>query len=69
MEYLDPPIQLANPENQDSLDFIKHLDTAQIKIYDYPNEFFEHTKRLWSDPGIQACYLRSNEFSLIDSAK
>ncbi|KAH9526532.1 hypothetical protein DERF_000609 [Dermatophagoides farinae] len=69
MEYLNPPIELVNPMNQPSLNFIKKLDTTQMETYDYPDEFFEHTKRLWSDPGIQACYLRSNEFFLIDSAK
>ncbi|KAF7491451.1 Guanine nucleotide-binding protein G(f) subunit alpha [Sarcoptes scabiei] len=69
MEYLRPSIALGNEENQESLDFVKKLDMATIESYEFPDEFYEHCGKLWSDPGIQACYLRSNEFFLIDSAK
>ncbi|KAI2809149.1 hypothetical protein BLOT_000294 [Blomia tropicalis] len=69
MAYLKPPVHLKNEENAESLEFINTLDMTLMSSYDYPDEFFEHVKRLWSDPGIQECYFRSNEFFLIDSTK
>ncbi|KAH9398310.1 hypothetical protein TYRP_018957 [Tyrophagus putrescentiae] len=70
MAYLKPPVQLENvAENEASLEFVRKLDMTGMASYSYPDEFFEHVKRLWSDPGIQQCYLRANEFFLIDSAK
>jgi len=33
------------------------------------NELIEAMKRLWLDEGTQACFLRSNEYQLNDSAK
>lgn len=68
MDYLKPPIRLANEENRKSLDYIKSLNMMPEKFH-FPPEFFEHVKKLWSDPGIKECYLKANEFSLIDSAK
>ena len=35
---------------------------------DFFQEFFEIVENLWSDPGVQACYERSNEYQLIDCA-
>ncbi|MBN3325173.1 NELFD factor, partial [Atractosteus spatula] len=32
-------------------------------------EFYEHTKILWQDEGVKACYERSNEYQLIDCAQ
>uniref|UniRef100_A0A8C5QYW4 Guanine nucleotide-binding protein G(s) subunit alpha n=1 Tax=Leptobrachium leishanense TaxID=445787 RepID=A0A8C5QYW4_9ANUR len=32
-------------------------------------EFYEHTKMLWQDEGVRACYERSNEYQLIDCAQ
>jgi len=69
MAYLKPPVRLHNPENEASLEFVKQLDMTLMSTYDYPALFFEHAKKLWSDPGIQQCYYRANEFFLIDSAK
>ncbi|XP_022241017.1 guanine nucleotide-binding protein G(s) subunit alpha-like [Limulus polyphemus] len=67
MRYLRPPVTIANPENLDSLDFIHNLD--MMDNYTFPQEFYEHVKKVWADEGVQECYGRSNEFSLIDSAK
>lgn len=67
MAFLQPPIQLADESNRDSLDFINSLNT--MTAYDPTEEFYEHTKRLWADGGIHEAYRRSNEFQLIDSAK
>lgn len=68
MPYLKPPIELANPENQESYEFFRLLDMTDIN-YDYTPEFYQHAKCLWNDEGVQECYRRSNEFTLIDSAK
>lgn len=32
-------------------------------------EYCDHVMTLWTDEGIRACYDRSNEFPLLDSAK
>lgn len=32
-------------------------------------EFFQWTKRLWRDPGVQTAYKRANEFQINDSSK
>jgi len=32
-------------------------------------EFYEHTKTLWQDEGVRACFERSNEYQLIDCAQ
>ena len=69
MAYLKPPVQLHNIENEASLEFVKKLDMTCMSTYHYPDEFFEHVKKLWSDQGIQQCYFRANEFFLIDSSK
>lgn len=69
MAYLHPPVTLDNPNNQPSFDFITQLDPSMAAKYDFPDEFFHHVKALWSDKGVQQCYLRSNEFFLIDCAK
>ncbi len=69
MLYLKPPITLKHSNNQNSLDFIHNLDMTKANSYNYTDEFYDHVKRLWSDPGIQECYRRSNEFPLIDCAK
>ena len=69
MLYVKPPINLFNCENENSLNFVHNLDMTKADSYDFPDEFYEHVKRLWNDPGIQECYRRSNEFTLIDCAK
>ncbi|CAG2102149.1 unnamed protein product [Medioppia subpectinata] len=69
MPYLKPPITLCNNNNQKSLDFVHNLDMSTAANYHYPEEFYDHVKRLWNDPGVQESYRRSNEFTLIDCAK
>ncbi|XP_054162271.1 guanine nucleotide-binding protein G(s) subunit alpha-like [Oppia nitens] len=69
MSYLKPPIVLHNKDYENSLQFIHNLDMTTTDSYQYPDEFFRHVKLLWSDPGIQECYRRSNEYTLIDCAK
>nr|AAS38583.1 guanine nucleotide-binding protein G(s) alpha subunit [Lytechinus variegatus] len=67
MSTLSPPIQLAEPQNQFRLDYIQ--DVSSSPDFDYPEEFWDHTKHLWIDAGVQACYDRSHEYQLIDSAQ
>nr|AGJ70283.1 G protein subunit alpha s1 [Terebratalia transversa] len=67
MSTLNPPILLANQGNQFRIDYIQ--DVASLPDFDYPPEFYEHTKILWEDKGVQSCYERSNEYQLIDCAK
>ncbi|CAH1775180.1 unnamed protein product [Owenia fusiformis] len=36
---------------------------------DPPQEFYDHSLKLWTDSGTQEAYCRSSEYQLIDSAK
>uniref|UniRef100_A0A8C4X8G1 Guanine nucleotide-binding protein G(s) subunit alpha n=1 Tax=Erpetoichthys calabaricus TaxID=27687 RepID=A0A8C4X8G1_ERPCA len=67
MNTLAPPVQLAIPENQSRIDYI--LNIVSQKDFEFPVEFYEHTKILWQDEGVKACYERSNEYQLIDCAQ
>ncbi|XP_039353892.1 guanine nucleotide-binding protein G(s) subunit alpha isoform X5 [Mauremys reevesii] len=67
MGNLAPPVELANPENQFRIDYI--LNLANQIDFDFSAEFYEHTKTLWQDEGVKACYERSNEYQLIDCAQ
>lgn len=67
MSNLSPPVELANPDNQFRIDYITNLPSD--KDFDFPAEFYEHTKALWQDEGVKACYERSNEYQLIDCAQ
>lgn len=67
MAFLRPPVSLGDPALLDSLNFIRELTV--LREYHYPQEFYEHTLRLWNDEGVQTCFHRSNEYQLIDSAK
>ncbi|XP_076366078.1 guanine nucleotide-binding protein G(f) subunit alpha-like isoform X4 [Tachypleus tridentatus] len=53
----------SEKERQDKVQEIRQNVLQAIK------EFYEHVTKVWADEGIQECYGRSNEFSLIDSAK
>lgn len=68
MRELMPEITLADPRNESSYQYVLKLDPNYDRV-DFNREFYEHVKRLWNDAGIQKVYQRSNEFSLIDSAK
>ncbi|XP_072903172.1 guanine nucleotide-binding protein G(s) subunit alpha-like isoform X4 [Hemitrygon akajei] len=67
MSTLIPPVQLANPEHQFRLDYIKSI--ALLSDFEYTQEFFDHAKALWDDEGVKACFERSNEYQLIDCAQ
>ncbi|KAG9491309.1 guanine nucleotide-binding protein G(s) subunit alpha-like [Eleutherodactylus coqui] len=67
MRELSPPVELANPDNQFRIDYIMNLTSHAD--FDFPLEFYEHTKALWQDEGVKACYERANEYQLIDRAQ
>ncbi|XP_078100451.1 guanine nucleotide-binding protein G(olf) subunit alpha-like [Sander vitreus] len=67
MSTLTPPVPLSNPGNQFRLDYIRSI--APLSDFEYTEEFFEHTQKLWEDDGVKACCERSNEYQLIDCAK
>nr|XP_008104024.1 PREDICTED: guanine nucleotide-binding protein G(s) subunit alpha-like [Anolis carolinensis] len=64
---LEPPVELANPENQFRIDYI--LNASSQRDFDFPPEFYEHTKALWQDEGVKACFERSHEYRLIGCAQ
>ncbi|XP_047423825.1 guanine nucleotide-binding protein G(olf) subunit alpha-like isoform X1 [Mugil cephalus] len=67
MGTLTPPVPLGNPDNQFRVDYIK--STAPLLDFEYTEEFFEHSQKLWEDDGVKACYERANEYQLIDCAQ
>uniref|UniRef100_A0A8C2KGS6 Guanine nucleotide-binding protein G(s) subunit alpha n=1 Tax=Cyprinus carpio TaxID=7962 RepID=A0A8C2KGS6_CYPCA len=67
MSVLVPPVQLACPANKFRIDYI--LNLANQKDFEFTLEFYEHTKTLWQDEGVRACFERSNEYQLIDCAQ
>ncbi|CAK1549017.1 unnamed protein product [Leptosia nina] len=36
---------------------------------EYTEEYFDHVRSLWRDPGVRECFKRSSEYQLIDSAE
>uniref|UniRef100_A0A8C5AAA3 Guanine nucleotide-binding protein G(s) subunit alpha n=1 Tax=Gadus morhua TaxID=8049 RepID=A0A8C5AAA3_GADMO len=67
MSTLTPPCQLACPANQSRIKYLTNL--MNRKDYEFPSEFYEHTRILWEDHGVRACWERSNEYQLIDCAQ
>ncbi|RZC37743.1 guanine nucleotide-binding protein G(s) subunit alpha-like [Asbolus verrucosus] len=68
MSSITPPVKLDNPENETMAKWV--LDHATKQDFDYPEEFYQYTKILWKDKGVQVMtFERSNEYQLIDSAK
>ncbi|EHB08613.1 Guanine nucleotide-binding protein G(s) subunit alpha [Heterocephalus glaber] len=67
MSCLLPPVELANPENQCRVDYV--LSSRTVLNFSFPPEFYKHTKALWEDAGVHACYERSSEYQLIDCAR
>uniref|UniRef100_A0A4W4GTD6 Guanine nucleotide-binding protein G(s) subunit alpha n=1 Tax=Electrophorus electricus TaxID=8005 RepID=A0A4W4GTD6_ELEEL len=67
MSNLAPPVKLAYPANQFRIEYV--LNLANQKDFEFTSEFYEHTKTLWQDEGVRACFERSNEYQLIDCAQ
>ena len=67
MGSIDPPLAPESSEASESYNYV--LKECTRADFDYPGEFWEHARVLWTDPNVQRCFERSNEFQLIDSAK
>uniref|UniRef100_A0AAF5PZ45 Guanine nucleotide-binding protein G(s) subunit alpha n=3 Tax=Wuchereria bancrofti TaxID=6293 RepID=A0AAF5PZ45_WUCBA len=67
MSEIDPPVQLDDRSNAPSRDYL--LSTSSEPEFDYPQVFYDHVTKCWTDRGVQACFERSNEYQLIDCAK
>ncbi|VDK46911.1 unnamed protein product [Anisakis simplex] len=67
MEEIDPPVQLDDPSNEPSKEYL--ITTACAPDFDFPQIFYDHVEKCWADRGVQSCYERSNEYQLIDCAK
>lgn len=68
MSKLTPPEKLGKEENEKYLKYIWSEEVMQPS-FDFPKEFFTAVGNLWNDPGVKACFARSNEYQLIDSAE
>ncbi len=66
MDKLNVPL-----DNQDNAEAKKLIqDQPQLlEVPDFPPEISTPMKNLWEDSGVQACYGRSTEYQLNDSAK
>uniref|UniRef100_A0A915PMA8 Guanine nucleotide-binding protein G(s) subunit alpha n=1 Tax=Setaria digitata TaxID=48799 RepID=A0A915PMA8_9BILA len=67
MSEIEPPVQLDDRSNAPSRDYL--LSTSSEPEFDYPQVFYDHVTKCWTDRGVQACFERSNEYQLIDCAK
>jgi len=67
MSGISPPATLENPASAPAFDFV--MTQCVLADFDYPDVFWDHVEVLWADTGVKACYDRSNEYQLIDSAK
>ena len=69
MDEIDPPVKLANPDNESSREYILSKALRFPDPVDFDEDFYTHLEKLWSDRGVQDCYDRSNEYQLIDCTK
>ncbi|XP_041988590.1 guanine nucleotide-binding protein G(f) subunit alpha [Aricia agestis] len=60
-------IALHNPKNIQSQQYI--LKIGPDGPLEYTEDYFDHVRALWRDPGVRECYRRSNEYQLLDSAE
>jgi guanine nucleotide-binding protein subunit alpha len=61
-------IPLANPDLEQQKNLIMDLP-SQIEAEDLPADVTAAVKVLWQDTGVLACFDRSREYQLNDSAK
>ncbi|XP_028604377.2 guanine nucleotide-binding protein subunit alpha-14-like [Podarcis muralis] len=60
-------IPYSSEHNKEAGQMIEELNVDSVTTLE--RELVEAVKRLWEDPGIQACYDRRREYQLSDSAK
>lgn len=61
-------IALARPESEAHKNLVMELP-SQIEAEDLPADVTAAIKGLWADEGVLACFDRSREYQLNDSAK
>lgn len=59
-------IPLGSEANRDSWEYVSGIDPQG---FTFPQEFYEHTERLWRDAGIREVYAQQHKFQLIDCSK
>lgn len=65
MESLNIPYK--DPTNPENAKYIREVDPKNVTTFE--KSYYEATKSLWSDQGMQECYDRRREYQLSDSAK
>nr|XP_027238812.1 guanine nucleotide-binding protein G(f) subunit alpha-like [Penaeus vannamei] len=64
MELLGIP--LGSENNRASFEYIRGIE---LEGFAFPQEFYDHTERLWGDSGIREAYAQQHKFQLIDCSK
>ena len=52
---------------QERANYIRSIDPKNVTTFE--KDYYEATKNLWADAGMQECYDRRREYQLSDSAK
>jgi len=67
MDAIEPPVTTADEASEEKRTWL--LEQYNNPDFEYTPQFFDYCEDLWKDPGVQACFQRSNEYQLIDCAK
>lgn len=60
-------IPYRDSSNPERANYIRSIDPKNVTTFE--KEYYEATKNLWADAGMQECYDRRREYQLSDSAK
>ena len=69
MDTITPNVSLGDPDAKADVDAFMLYDFLDTGVKSLPEGAADVMKRLWADSGVQACFSRSNEYQLIDSAQ
>jgi len=69
MNSITPNVSFGDPARQADADKLVGYDLLDTSATQLPEGAPDVMKRLWVDEGVQACFRRSNEYQLMDSAK
>ncbi|GLV36312.1 G protein alpha f subunit [Carabus blaptoides fortunei] len=67
MSVLIPSIPFQYEKSEEAAKYI--MDMGENQPAEFTDEYYDNVEHLWSDLGVKECYVRSNEFQLIDCAK
>ncbi|CAF4516395.1 unnamed protein product, partial [Didymodactylos carnosus] len=62
-------IQFSSPEREQDAARVLEVIQRMKDTEPFNSELLQSMERLWSDSGVQQCFLRSNEYQLNDSAQ